>query len=195
MINKANMTRAEFARAKGMSRSWTTKLIQRGVLVDSVNDDGTINLHKANRELKALDPVKVKAAKHKKISDAKINVNGRDNGGAQLTIEQAMENIKMQSGILPDYETIKSIKEMHQTKKLEIENRVRAGELMEVSAMERSMFDMVRQLRDRILQIPDRVMTLVAAEQDPLKVRELLMAEYLEAIPEPVDSGNGTDGN
>ena len=188
--DSTRLTRAEFARLHDKSRSWTTQLVKRGVLVESVNDDGTINPHVANREIKAMDPAKSKATKQKKFSDAKNTGNGGAGSTPTMTIEQAMENISMQSGQLPDFETIKSVKEMHQARKLEIENRVRTGELVELSAVERSMFDMIRQLRDRILQIPDRVMTLVAAEHDPLKVRELLMAEYMDAIP---DKENGND--
>jgi hypothetical protein len=62
------------------------------------------------------------------------------------------------------------------------------GELLEASEVHKSAFKIGREIRDGLLNIPDRMASLVAAESDPKKVHAMLLAEFrqvLEVLAEP----------
>jgi len=57
-----------------------------------------------------------------------------------------------------------------------------AGSLVRKGAMEREYFTQARRLRDAVLSVPDRMDSIVAAESDPRKVRELLQQALEDAL-------------
>jgi hypothetical protein len=64
--------------------------------------------------------------------------------------------------------------------KLEIDERT--GRLIDVEAVKSSAFAKARQVRDSILNIPDRVAPILAAESDQNRVAEILTAEMKTAL-------------
>lgn len=58
------------------------------------------------------------------------------------------------------------------------------GELISAREIEQAQFAIARQVRDRMLSIPDRIAAIVAAEADVHKVRELLTEEIRLALTE-----------
>lgn len=69
-----------------------------------------------------------------------------------------------------------------QREKLEIDICQRRGELVEAAAVERDAYKTARATRDRLLNVPDRVATLIAAETDPAAVHTLLSTEIRLAL-------------
>jgi len=67
-------------------------------------------------------------------------------------------------------------------KKLELEEK--KGSLIDAAMVEREAFAAARKIRDRMLLIPDRLCSEVAAESDPLKIKILLQREIQQALEE-----------
>ncbi len=63
-----------------------------------------------------------------------------------------------------------------------------AGELLPKAEIQSATFNAFRQIRDRMLNIPDRVATMVAAESDAVKCYEILSAEIRLALQQFADS-------
>lgn len=65
---------------------------------------------------------------------------------------------------------------------LEIRNRVSSGELIDARQEDRRDFQCARTVRDSILNIPERISGVIAAESDPARVHALLTAELTKAL-------------
>lgn len=64
----------------------------------------------------------------------------------------------------------------------ELELGVRQGVLIEKAKVDKGLFSITRQFRDRMLSIPDRISGIVSAETDPKKVRAVLAEEFGQAL-------------
>lgn len=85
--------------------------------------------------------------------------------------------------------------------KLQLENELRRGTLIDAIQAKRESFELARTVRDAILNVPDRVAAELAAETDPVRVFARLEAELRAALvglaealsappdPEPVPVG------
>jgi hypothetical protein len=64
--------------------------------------------------------------------------------------------------------------------KLEYEER--AGKLIDTDDVKAQAFRTFREIRDRMLNIPDRVAAIIAAETEPAKIHEILSVEITTAL-------------
>jgi hypothetical protein len=72
----------------------------------------------------------------------------------------------------------------------------RAAELVNIHEVQAEVFKALRELRDRMLNIPSRVAAIIAAEQDQGKVHAILAAEIESALHEfagPSDAQTAAD--
>lgn len=76
----------------------------------------------------------------------------------------------------------RTLKERYHAALLKIELDEKTGRLVEAGAVEVAAFNKARQVRDSLLNIPDRISPILAAERDPAKVAELLTAEIRQAL-------------
>ena len=60
---------------------------------------------------------------------------------------------------------------------LELDVALKKGQMVLTEDVENAAFSAARELRDRMLNIPDRVAAIVAAEVDEIKVRDYLMEQ------------------
>lgn len=71
---------------------------------------------------------------------------------------------------------------------LELDVALKKGQMVLVEDVEHAAFSAAREIRDRMLNIPDRVAAIVAAESDEIKVRdyitEQIEAELIAALKE-----------
>ena len=65
-----------------------------------------------------------------------------------------------------------------------LEHDVRIGKLIPKDEVHVSAFNKVRTVRDRLLNIPDRVAAMLAAETDPVRVHQMLSEEIRKALIE-----------
>jgi len=69
--------------------------------------------------------------------------------------------------------------------KVEYEKRV--AKLVDRDEVKAAAFKTFREFRDRMLNIPDRVAAMIAAETDPAKIHEILAAEVRAALNDFAD--------
>lgn len=65
---------------------------------------------------------------------------------------------------------------------LRLDNQRRRGELLDAGKVQQELFEFSRTVRDRLRNIPDRVAPDLAAETDPRRVADLLLAEIDQAL-------------
>jgi len=96
-------------------------------------------------------------------------------------IKEGMEDI------LPEAETEESKKWLAEYRKqraliAEIERKKLEGTVIETAEVERDAFNIGRAVRDSLLNIPDRISAILAAETDESKVSEFLTKEIRQAL-------------
>lgn len=158
-----------------VSRPRVTALIKRGVLGETVKRkrDGTyrIDLEAAAAMARQnIDPGQPAG----KIKTA----GGSQQGGGKLV-----------GGI--DYVTARALNEQYKAAVKKLEYEERTGKLISADKVRETAFDVARRVRDAMLNIPDRVSALIAAESNEIKVRELLTKEIRQSLMELVDHDTG----
>lgn len=90
-----------------------------------------------------------------------------------------------------DYAKARAVREQYLARLAKIEFEERSGKLISRDEVTVAAFNKFRTFRDGILNIPDRVAALLAAESDPHKVHEILTTEIRKALLEFADASNG----
>ena len=163
----ALMSKVEYARHRGVSPSYITKLLQNGILVmrgkkvdvratDKVLDD------KPLPPIEEPEPGPVRAAPSRQAF-------GEAQPGQQRT----------------SYAEARTIKMVFDAKLARLQFETKQGKLIEAETVRLRISEHVRALRDGLLGLPDRLSSTLAAESDPRKVHVLLKTEIsreLEAL-------------
>jgi len=74
---------------------------------------------------------------------------------------------------------------------LKLEYEEKSGILVRTDTVKVSWFNVLRVLRDRTLNLPDRLAPILAAEMDPKQVRELLDTELRQILNDVADTTAG----
>ena len=82
----------------------------------------------------------------------------------------------------PNFAAARAVKEICDAKLRRMDLEERRGNLLPRDAVEKATFDCFRVLRDRILNVPNRISAQLAAESDPRKVQDLLENEIRQAL-------------
>ncbi len=93
-------------------------------------------------------------------------------------------------GVL-DYARARAIRENYLARLAKIEYEERSAKLVSRDEVQIEAFNRFRTFRDGMLNIPDRVAAMLAAESDPAKVHEILTTEIRKALLEFADGVNG----
>jgi hypothetical protein len=88
------------------------------------------------------------------------------------------------------YTKARAVREHYQARLVKLEFEERTATLVSKEAVQSAAFDTFRQFRDRMLNIPDRVAAVVAAESDATKCFEILSVEVRKALNEFADSNS-----
>ena len=86
------------------------------------------------------------------------------------------------------YTKARAVREHYQARLAKIEYEVRVGKLVPKDEVQVAAFNKFRQFRDHMLNIPDRVAAVVAAETEAAKCYEVLATEVRRALNEFADS-------
>ena len=90
-----------------------------------------------------------------------------------------------QGGDLPTLLLKTRIKsEVERARLLEIKARVEAGKYVDADEVKVAAFNRARVVRDALLNIPDRLAGVIAAESDAQKVHAMLATEIRQALEE-----------
>jgi len=150
---KPYMTRAEYARYRGVNQGQITKYGRQGLLVEG--PDGRIDVAATDARLDAvLNPV------HGGDRRAEQSVEAAHDGPGRIAyLEAKAEETRLKA----------------LARRLELEER--AGRLVRADEVEAEAFARARQAQEAILALPDRLASQLAAETDEARVYALLEAE------------------
>jgi phage terminase Nu1 subunit (DNA packaging protein) len=82
------------------------------------------------------------------------------------------------------FEDARAVAAQHKAALLELELHERKGRLIDAEKVKAAAFAQGRMVCDKLLNIPDRVAPIIAAETDQTKVAELLTREIRQALEE-----------
>lgn len=153
------LSQSEFAKRQGWSRQYVGKLVK----------SGKIKLVSGK-----IDPEQAQAA-IKSQSEPSAELRAKPRSGSTLP------SAPTDSRQAVDFVTARTMREAFKAKMAKMEYEEKAGKLTDASKVKAEAFRAGRIVRDSLLGIPDRLSDVLAAEQDPVQVRQLLIDE-LESI-------------
>jgi hypothetical protein len=90
-----------------------------------------------------------------------------------------------------DYARARAVHENYKARLAKMEFDKRSGKLVNSDEVQVAAFNKFRTFRDGMLNVPDRVSAVLAAESDPVKVHTILITEIRKALLEFADVANG----
>jgi len=155
--NQIHMTQAAFSRRRGVSRATVTEYKHKGLLV--MTDDGLVDVRASEKLLASnLEPLR------------------GGNRSAPAAKKPAADTSAFMAAKTREMEA--------KAAKQEMETKLRAGELVERSVVERVAFTLSRGAQESMMAIADRLSPLLAAEGDAAKVHEMLSDELRRVCQE-----------
>ena len=85
------------------------------------------------------------------------------------------------------YTAARTEEKMLKIELLELDLQLKKGETVLVKDVEYAAFTAARDVRDKMLNIPDRICAIVAAETDEVKVREIIMKQIENELQSVVE--------
>ena len=173
------VTQAEYARMRGVSRQYVGRLVKKGVIGLT---DGKVDAGKADAALAALrEPAR---------SERKIAAPAAVTEASQKPAPFPPVGFAGPGGDLPTVLLKTRIKsEIGRSRLLEIKARVEDDKYVDAAEVEAAAFNKARVVRDGLLNIPDRLAAVLAAETETSRVHELLSAEIRAALEELGNAG------
>jgi hypothetical protein len=159
------MTKSEYAKHRGVSKPYITKLAKNGVLV----------LRGGKVDVRASDTV----LDDKPVEDVDPPAQSSPAGSPPRAVAEPLGQAGASFG------QARTIEMVFRAKLRRLEFETKQGRLIEAEAVRKTIADSVRSLRDGVLGLPDRLATVLAAESDSKKVHVTLKTELsreLEAL-------------
>lgn len=173
-------TKSEYAQRKGVSRPAISQAIQTGRVV--VLADGRVDVEASDRvwdaKTDALQSLRANAPKRR--ADALAADSRR--------IPPVMDSAPAEpppaplSRVIYDFESARAKRETHAANIAEMEERKRAGELCETSAVLMTMTTIGSNFRTALERVADKLADRVAAETDPHACHQIIGAEISQAL-------------
>lgn len=153
-----------YAKHRNVTEAAVRKAIKQGRITK--NPNGKINPQIADNEWnKNTDPAQIKTTFTSNSPDYSQN---------------SLPNVS--SG--PSYQQSRAIKEAYSAKLLRLQFEKELKKLISVDEVKVVAFNAARMTRDRILNIPDRVIPQLVGKTDIFEMKEILKAELIKALEE-----------
>jgi hypothetical protein len=151
------ISQTEWARRQGFSKQYVGKLIGQGKikLVDGMIDEKSAN----------------KVLQNQRDPNLPIRRNGSNSYESQSDMHDLLVKTKLKN-------------EIERGKLLEAKVKTKIGQLVSLEDVKKVAFARGRIIRDSMLNIPDRISSLLATENDASKIHEILTKEIREALEE-----------
>jgi hypothetical protein len=180
------ITQSEWARRHGFSRQYVSRLVRQGVLrlVDGRIDPAAADAALAARREPARPPRRAAQPAPEPRPAAAPDWLPEPSP----TAARADPPLSLPAGGAGDLSTlllktrIKS--EVERGRLLELKAKVEAGKYVDADEVKVAAFNRGRAVREALLNIPDRLAAVLAAESDGSKVHALLAAEIRQALEE-----------
>jgi len=157
------LSASAYAKRRGVSHVAVLKAIKTGRIVKE--SDGTI------------DPEKADAAWAKNTSQAQQRKAVKK---IEPASERPIDPPLVNSG--PNYAQSRAIKEAYLARLAKLEYEEKSAVLVRADSVKVAWFNTLRVLRDRVLNLPDRLAPILASEADPRKIGELLDTELRQIL-------------
>ena len=167
-----------YARHRGVSHVAVLKAIKSGRIAKE--PDGSI------------DPAKADVAWERNTNQAqkrkpqKPSVTSRRESEPEAQSETPVGPPIVNSG--PSFAQSRAIKEAYNARLAKLSYEEKSGALVRTDSVKVAWFNTLRVLRDRALNLPDRLAPLLAAETDPKVVREMLDDELRTILKDAADA-------
>lgn len=126
----------------------------------------------------SIDPIKADAAWEKNTNQAQQRKEPKP--PATQSVERPIDPPIVNGG--PNYAQSRAIKEAYLARLAKLSYEEKSGAVVRTDAVKVAWFNALRVLRDRFLNLPDRMAPLLAAETEPKFVRELLEIELRQIL-------------
>ncbi len=158
------ISRAEYARRKNVAARTIGKYTQRGIIP---LHDNMIDPVEADLCLDKVLAVPLGSGRHANNTGKKpVDVTDPD----KVAPEYATDT----------YTAARTAEKRLKVELLELDLQLKKGEMVLTKDVEFAAYTAARQLRDRMLNIPDRVAAIIAAETDEVKIRDIL-TDHIES--------------
>jgi hypothetical protein len=159
------ISQAEYARQRGVSRQYVGQMVAKGVIKLTGRK---VDMDQANAALAAIrEPVRPE--RRAEASAAVPDVPALPRAGGDLPTLLLKTRIKS---------------EVERAKLLEIKAKVEAGKYVDADDVKVAAFNKARVVRDALLNIPERLAAVLAAETDKQRVHGMLITEIRAACEE-----------
>lgn len=153
-----------YAKRRGITEAAVRKAIKQGRITK--NSNGTINPVIADKEWSQnTDPAQIKTTFTEEKPDYSQNSIPSTASG-------------------PSYQQSRAIKEAYGAKLLRLQFEKESKKLIPVDEVKIAAFNAARMTRDRILNIPDRVIPQLVGKTNIFEMKEILKAELVKALEE-----------
>ncbi len=167
-----------YARHRGVSLRAVQKAIQSGRI--KTGEDGRIDAAVADSDWTKNTGLRMQVRTRKPAATSSHDAIRRSTGS--VTPEQLEAVPRLESGT--EYTRARAVRETYQARITKIEYEERSGRVVSRDEVQVATFNKFRTFRDGMLNIPDRVAAMLAAETDPAKVHQLLSTEIRKALQE-----------
>jgi len=187
-------TKAQFSRRMGVSKPRVSQWVKAGL---PLNADGHVKIDAALKWLRNRIP-EVGRFTDRGIHKLATEAAGGDNPAPEPEAPEPAQRPAADAGAAYIKSRAAKMAEDARRSKTDatraaLELRARQGELVHVGDVQVAAFNRARIVRDGMLNIPDRVAPMLAAESDEGKVHAMLSAEIRTALVE-LAGGLGDDG-
>lgn len=160
-----------YARHRGVSHVAVLKAIKTGRIEKET--DGTIDVAKAD------------AAWRRNTNHAQRRKTEKDVTPA-AAVERPVDPPIVNSG--PSFAQSRAIREAYNARLAKLSYEEKSGSLVKIELVKVAWFNTLRVLRDRLLNMPDRMVPLLSAETDPKTIRDLLDKELRQILTDAADA-------
>ena len=167
----------EYARQRGVSLQAVQRAIQSKRISVILDEDGIPKINPVTADIewekntqKEYRPHTLARKIQKEISDARLEK------------DRALENIATSEPM--SYSDSRTVREAYSARLMKLEYEVKTGKLVSAEDVKREYFQILRVTRDSILNIPDRISSILAAENDAARIHQLITQELHQALEE-----------
>ena len=151
------ITRAAYAKIKGVAPRTIGKYTQKGIIPLHGNKVDPVEADRILKEI-LVEPLG---------SGRQKGNTGRREDGSKNTKPRETDT----------YVGARTREKQIKVELLELELKLKKGEMVLVKDVEFAAFTSAREVRDKMLNIPDRICAIVAAETDETKVRNIIISQ------------------
>ena len=161
---------SDFAKVKGLSRQRVSKAVQMGKLEGAVVNEGKKKLIDKDKGLKLWDQTTPIAKR--------ITVPNQTKEELKRQIDETPDDL------IPNFNVSRARKEHWQAALAKLQVEQQKKELIPVSDIKKSSFELGRAIRESLSNVADRLAPQCAGETDSQVIHQLLMEEHRNALEE-----------